>query len=259
MKDTDFNKICIFFDNSFQFGVHSSNGSKSRVWEVAAEPKCLPYLRAENWKGSNIFMRPLPKLSEYYMLVDDLDKIKVLEHMSRPGRMVIESSPCNYQVWIRTVNPLADAIKKELLLQFGSDPGAAPNKRWGRAPGFTNRKAKYARADGLYPFAKLCYLDFGSDEIALPEASVVTTQVVSCDASRKTASDSICRSDFETGDPSRTDIRFCMSLVRRGMSDCEIREILISERLNWEHHASPISRDKYIERTIKKARLWTKV
>ena len=258
MRDGDFARVSSFFTDSFQFGVHASDGPKSKVWEVAAEQKYLPYLRAENCKGNNIFMRPLIEASKFFLLVDDLNKTQVTAHINQPGRMVVETSPLNYQVWVRSANPLDDPIKKVLLVEFGSDPGAAPNKRWGRAVGFTNRKPKHKGVDGLYPFAKLVYFDCSSVVLNVPEQTPEMENVGLFGTPNGTpARGERCRSDFDTGDPSQTDFRYCMSLIRQGLSDSEIYDRILSERSDWQHHTG-VNRDKYLKRTIVKARLWTK-
>lgn len=259
MKESDFIKISAFFDNAFQFGVHSICETKSMVWEVPAEIKRLSYLRAQNCKGHNIYIRPLLEYTQFFLLVDDLNQEQVNKHNGEHGRLIIESSPRNYQVWIRCVNPISDDVKKLLLIQLQSDPGAAPNKRWGRAPGYTNRKSQYLMPSGLYPYAKLHYIDSRPVEMVLPEISPEATRTIAFDAAKKETGtqESFCREDYETGDPSRTDIRYCMALVRRGLADSEIIERLISERIDWRHHQGGNRLERYLVRTIERARSWT--
>lgn len=262
MQDAIFLKICKFFENTFEFGVHRDNGSESVVWRVVAEKNRLPYLRAENCKGNNIYMRPLPEITGYFLLVDDLAPEQLMEHREMPGRMIVETSPANYQVWIRTSNYLSDESKKNILLQLGSDPGAAPAKRWGRAPGFTNRKRKHRMMNGFYPYAKLHYMNSNAVEMEVPfdvvpsdsdeesyyDTSMITT-VVSAD---------ICRNDYEIGDDSRTDFRYCMALIKRGATDVKLKECLMAERGNWGNHKGGGKLKSYLDRTIRKARLFTK-
>lgn len=256
MRETDFNRIDGFFNGSFQFGVHAYSQLKSVVWGVLGEANSVPYLRSQNLKGHSIFIRPLPKITEYYMLVDDLDSEMVMCHYDKPGRLIVESSPRNFQVWIRSDAPLSDGIKKVLLQELQSDPGAAPAKRWGRAPGFTNRKPKHLMSNGLFPYAKLHYVDCRPAAIELPILSPMPETTAGRASLRRVAAAEILRSDYETGDESRTDIRFCLALMRRGLSDMEIRARLIEERPDWLSHQGGNRLEKYIERTLAKVREW---
>ena len=262
MKETDFCCIQKYFGDAFQFGVHGVNGEKSYVREVPAELGRIPYLCFRNCRGDNIFMRPLSVVSAHYMLVDDLGEVQAAEHIGKPGRLVVETSPRNYQTWIRTLNPIPDQVKKILLLQLGSDPGAAPKGRWGRSPGFTNRKLKYLGAgadEQQYPFAKLHFMDARPVEITLPTLPPDAERSAGrASSQRVSAVDEISRSDYEIGDESRTDIKYCMSLFRRGLSDVEIRARLIEERPDWGNHKGGNRLDSYLKRTIEKARLWTR-
>ena len=72
---------------------------------------------------------------------------------------VIETSPGNFQAWLKHTQPLPKELStqaaKRLAERFGADKGAADWRRFGRMPGFTNRKPKHQNALGLYPFARL--------------------------------------------------------------------------------------------------------
>jgi len=87
-----------------------------------------------------------PVNEEYYMLADDLNLRLLQQHHKnsdnswKNGRMVIETSPANYQVWIHSSRSLSIDEKSFWLEKMHSDPGATPLNRWGRMPGFRNRK-----------------------------------------------------------------------------------------------------------------------
>ncbi len=72
---------------------------------------------------------------------------------------VVETSPGSFQAWLRHTQPLSKELgtlaAKTLAEQFGADRGAADWRRFGRAPGFTNRKPQHRNPQGLYPFARL--------------------------------------------------------------------------------------------------------
>lgn len=262
MNESMFSKISEFFDYSFEFGVHRVDKIKSVVREVKAEDKFLRFLRAENCKGCDIYMRPAEENSGYFMLVDDLNVAQVREYQNKPGLMIVETSPANYQVWIHTAKLLSNKEKTLLLRQYGGDPNAAPNKRWGRAPGFTNRKPKRLKSDGLYPFARLHYIDYGFADIQVPDdmSQQLIGANVSRDASSVSCGDSrgISRKDYETGDPSRTDFRFAMALIKSGATKSEVRERLLVERIDWNNHSGGNRIEHYLSTTIDKAWRWTK-
>ena len=72
---------------------------------------------------------------------------------------VVETSPGSFQAWLRHTQPLSKELgtlaAKTLAKQFCADASAADWRRFGRAPGFTNRKPQHRKPQGLYPFARL--------------------------------------------------------------------------------------------------------
>lgn len=248
-------KLRSFF-GAFDWGVFDGRS----CWPVPGRTKNLGYVRAMNAQGKNIFIRPVQE--GRFMLADDLDKTRVLKHHSdgtnryRPGRMIVETSPGNYQVWIRADREMEPAEKSYWLNRMGSDPGAAPRNRWGRAPGFRNRKDRHRDATGGYPLAKLVWIDFEAPAIVppaplphLPRGGSVPLR-----AARKSAFLSVGRSDYETGDESRTDFRFALALARRGATDAEITARIEAERAEWGNHAGDNRRAAYLARTLRSVR-----
>ena len=156
-------KIGNYFKSRFSLAVLDETTGR---WPVSSSPKNIPYLKAENAGGRHILLKPDPVIQPYYFLADDLDiDLLIRHHQSgpdffKPGRMVIETSPGNYQVWIHSARPLNFAEKRYWLEKLHSDPGADPKNRWGRCPGFRNRKAKHRMASGQYPLAKLIWVDW---------------------------------------------------------------------------------------------------
>ncbi|KPA17276.1 hypothetical protein MHK_002505 [Candidatus Magnetomorum sp. HK-1] len=135
-------------------------------WCVEANSKNIKYLKAENAQGRHILMQPMPEILPYYLLVDDINWTIIKYHHCNPngtwkkGRMVVETSPGNYQVWIHSSNALSIDDKRYWLKVLCSDPGADPSNRWGRCPGFRNRKEKHRSSEGTYPLAKLIWIDW---------------------------------------------------------------------------------------------------
>ena len=107
----------------------------------------IAYLKAENARGRHIIIRP--ENQTCYLPADDLSWELILLHhcrkdgMWKPGRMVVETSPQNFQVWVHSIRPLSLVKKRYWLKKLLDDPGTYPNNRWGRCPGFRNCKDKY--------------------------------------------------------------------------------------------------------------------
>jgi hypothetical protein len=127
--------------------------------ETSAIMRMLPYLRYRNANGAHIYVRPTGESS--YTLLDDLTQA-TLAQLAGEGyspAAVVETSPGSFQAWLRHLQPLSKELgtlaAKTLAEQFRADGSAADWRRFGRAPGFTNRKPQHRNAQGLYPFACL--------------------------------------------------------------------------------------------------------
>src|SRR5207253_2647217 len=122
--------------------------------------RSVPWLCYQNRGGRNIYIRP--KGEHNLSLVDDL-KVRDIDTMKRSGfvpALVIETSPGNFQAWLKHDKPLprelGTAAARELARRFCGDLGAADWRHFGRATGLTNRKEKYRNPEtGLYPFVLL--------------------------------------------------------------------------------------------------------
>ncbi len=119
----------------------------------------LPYLKYRNANGAHIYTRPTGESP--YTLLDDLTPA-TLAQLAAEGygpAAVVETSPGSFQAWLRHSQPLPKELgtpaAKTLAAQFGADRSAADWRRFGRAPGFTNRKQQHRNVQGLYPFARL--------------------------------------------------------------------------------------------------------
>ena len=254
-----FRKIGDYFGSAWRLAVLDIEKGR---WIVDPAPERIGYLKAENANGRHILMQPID--DSRYLLADDLCWERICRqhrhsgNMWKPGRMVVETSPENYQVWIRCQRQLSLAEKRYWLKRMGSDPGADPNNRWGRCPGFRNRKNKHRSPSGQYPLARLIWIDWSTEaqipyailEAPVPDAlfSHQPQRVFVC---RK---NSICRSDYEKGGESETDFSYALALARRGYGEDEIRSRILSERTNWENHAGNRRIDLYLDRTIRRAK-----
>jgi hypothetical protein len=160
---TVFNKLNRFFCGKLHLAVLDMHRGR---WLIKPKISYIPYLKAENANGRHILIKPEESIESYYLLVDDLTwPIIKCHHLYpdgtwKPGRLVVETSPSNYQVWIHSVRSLSLDEKRFWLQKMHNDPGADPHNRFGRCPGFRNRKEKYRTSYGDYPLAKLIWIDW---------------------------------------------------------------------------------------------------
>lgn len=124
----------------------------------------LDWLKAQNRKGADIYIRPDPREGQNHglILVDDLSQgqlTKLTQDGFKPA-VITETSDMNYQAWIRLSNaplPAHTATEAGRLLakRYDGDPGSIDWMHYGRLAGFTNRKGEHTRKDGKQPFVKL--------------------------------------------------------------------------------------------------------
>jgi len=253
-----FEKLARYFQNHWRLAVLDMEKGR---WIVAPAIQNIGYLRAENANGRHILMQPAEP--SCYLLADDLSWSEISRRHHRrdgtwkPGRMVVETSPQNYQVWIHSRRPLSLTEKRYWLKRLISDPGADPNNRWGRCPGFRNRKDIHRNAYGHYPLSKLVWLDWVG-EARIPQTAL---ELNSKSFSRQPDRGGVCRfkkeirrSEYDRGNESATDFSYALALVRRGYAEDQIRHRLLSERKCWEHHQGNKRKDHYLRRTIQRAK-----
>lgn len=252
-------KIDKFFSGNWRLAVLDL--SKGR-WFVHTNPSTISYLKAENAKGRHILIQPSPDIEPFYLIADDLNReLLKKQHMEpdnswKPGRMVVETSPDNYQVWIHSYRKISVDEKKYWLKKLKSDPSASPGGRWGRCPGFRNRKEKYQTSSGHFPLAKLIWVDWAKKahipamkiekEKHRPGKSISPVY-------RSAAFHSLCRSHYEKGNESVTDFSYALALARRGAPAEYIENQIRLERQVWLHHIGDKRINDYLKRTVKKA------
>ena len=242
-------KLNRFFVSNLRLAVLDEAAGR---WPVSVFPSNLAYLKSQNANGKHILIKPTEKIDPFFMLADDLNSGLLNRHHRyksgwKPGRMVVETSPGNFQVWIHSSRYLSLKEKRYWLRKLHSDPGADPKNRWGRCPGFRNRKIKHKDHSGGYPLARLIWIDWKNPAI-IPAFSPPPLVGGVC---RKKE---LSRSDYERGNESATDFAYVLALVRTGHSDNQIRIQLLSERNNWRNHCGDQRISKYLNRTILKAR-----
>jgi hypothetical protein len=263
--DAVIKKISNYF-GSWELGLY--NEDKGAVMKLPGELGQVKMARAKNVTGEHVFLRPIQEHEERFVLLDDLDWSRVqADHWRagawKPGRLCVETSPRNFQVWVHFDRPVALEDKREMCRVFGSDPGADPRGRWGRCPGFRNVKLKYRNEGGEYPLSKLVWVDW-RNQVDLSawlnwpkrQAKVKTMTVQPQNQFSKNQIPSrgreIHRADYESGDESVTDFKYVLALLRRGEHEAVARRRLQEERADWTNHRGSI--EKYLDRTIMRAR-----
>ncbi len=130
-----------------------------RNWTREQILEHLPWLKRENARGADIFIRPDDMR---WILVDDVSK-QDIDRMKREGvppSVVVETSLNNHQAWVRfpdqpTSERVATSIARALARRFNGDPYSADWRHMGRLAGFTNRKEEHKKRDGHHPFVLL--------------------------------------------------------------------------------------------------------
>ncbi len=177
----------------------------------------------------------------------------------KPGRMVVETSPENFQVWIHAHRHLSLEEKRYWLKKMRSDPGADPCNRWGRCPGFRNRKNKYRTNNGLYPLARLIWADW-IHTVHIPAPPFIQVRGEAVTFSHLPLEGGVChrpvlpRHYYDRGDESATDFAFAMALFRRGMDEDDVKRQLLEQRDEWKNHSGPRRKEAYLHRTLCRAK-----
>jgi hypothetical protein len=254
-------KLRRFFSSACQLAVLDMAAGKR--WIVDSTSRNILYLKAENVRDRHILIQPVEQ--DTYLMADDITPELLLRHHKlsngtwKPGRMVVETSPDNFQVWIHAHRPLPLEEKRYWLKIMKSDPGADPCNRWGRCPGFRNRKEKYRDTSDHYPLAKLVWVDW-KQTAHVPTPILASAQHKTLPLSHLPLEGGVCRlqnisrSSYNRNDESATDFAYAMALFRRGMHENDVRCMLLEHRDDWKNHSRPRQKEAYLNRTLYKAR-----
>jgi hypothetical protein len=255
---TIFEKLNRYFQANWHLAVLDL---KKGLWTIEPKPAVIPYLKAENAKGRHILIQP--KDPSTYILADDLSHRLLSAHHKhpdgsfKPGRMVVETSAHNFQVWIHSQHPVTLDQKRFLLHKLKSDPGADPNNRFGRCPGFRNRKEKYQTPQGFFPLAKLIWIDW-KHQTLIPAcfypSQITQPSSLSLLPLLGGVCQSLSRDRYQKENDSQTDFAYTLALIRKGFSDEQIRSRILTERSCWNHHQGDKKQMQYLNRTILRAR-----
>src|SRR5882762_11518025 len=146
----------------FEIGLFDPNSRRQmlpRVWDRHTLLRSISWLRLKNGRGRNIYVRPSGE--HRLTLLDDIGWRTVgrLKEEGFEPAVIVETSPGNFQAWLNhgAVLPkeLSTFVARVLARRFLGDPASADWRHYGRLAGFTNRKEKYRKENGLYPFVLL--------------------------------------------------------------------------------------------------------
>ena len=237
--------------------------------------RMLPYLERRNAHGAHIYGRPTGESP--YTLLDDagsttLDRL-IAESFSPAA--VVETSPGNFQAWLRHRQPLPKepgALAAQMLAErFGTDRNAADWRRFGRLPGFTNRKPQHRDTRGVFPFVLLH--EHGGEPFASAENFHVQLLTRHARIAQERAALRVrfpkgtgqthgTRSlpQFRSlpryaGRPAAADMAFSVAAYASGWPEQDIAAALARDYLSRD--TSPSRRAAYIRRTLTKALRWS--
>ena len=130
----------------FELGIKSDKGMLLRQWSRDEILKNLLWLRRQNARGADIYIRPDRGAGHDLVLVDDLSEDSV-QRMRADGlapAAVLETSANNFQVWLRLPNAQEPNLRREaariLADRYGGDLASADAVHFSRLAGFTNQK-----------------------------------------------------------------------------------------------------------------------
>lgn len=142
----------------FEVGIREAKTGQmmNREWSRAEVEQSAAWLKRMNAKGNDVYIRPAGEHG--LVLVDDLtaDKISSMAKDGFPSAAAIETSPGNYQAWVKLSDKPLSAETRRIAAQglakhYGGDMNSADSKHYGRLAGFTNQKPQHTR-DGRQPY-----------------------------------------------------------------------------------------------------------
>jgi hypothetical protein len=262
----------------FEVGLFDPNSRRQmlpRVWDRDTLLRSIPWLRLKNGRGRNIYIRPCGE--HRLTLLDDIGWRTVgrLKEEGFEPAVIVETSPGNFQAWLNhgEVLPkeLSTFIARLLTRRFLGDPASADWRHYGRLAGFTNRKEKYRKENGLYPFVLLheasgrtyrraseflSEVEAMFDEAKKRRMSVVHSPDVEHPQSSLKSIEDFRRRSIYGGDQTRSDLAYAIYALAHGVPESALREQLASRDLS--HKGNQKRQQEYLDRTVLKARLRVK-
>ena len=264
--------------SAFEVGLFDPTATQGvmlpRVWDLDTLLRSVSWLRLKNSQGRNIYIRP--RGEHAFSLIDDasLQTVELLKSEGFAPAVVLETSPRNFQAWLchGQILPkhLSTFAARMLASRFGGDPASADWRHYGRLAGFTNRKDKYRRKDGTFPYVRLHEATGAVYSKAVAFVAEVRTQYESEQSEPRPPvyfrRQSLFRSNLKSikdfrakpnyaGDHTRTDLAYAVYALAHGIAECEVRTAVASRDLT--HKGNMKRQEQYINRTIRKA--WERI
>jgi hypothetical protein len=245
----------------------------TRIWDLDSIVKSVHWLSLQNSRGRNIYIRP--RGEHHLSLVDDLtwSAVRQMKESGFQPAVLIETSPGNFQAWLNhgRVLPkeLSSAVAKRLAERFEGDVKAAAWRQYGRLAGFTNRKDKHRRPNGLFPFVRLIEVSgrvyekaerfVASVEDELNKAKAVSAAKRLGFLSKRSSTPQQHLKGIEDfrqnpqygGDGSRSDLAYAVYALSHGVPEDDVRQAIASRDLTKKGTA--LRQRQYIDRTVVKA------
>ena len=259
----------------FEIGLFDPNNRRQmlpRVWDRDTLLRSISWLRLKNGRGRNIYIRPSGE--HRLTLLDDIGWRTVgrLKEEGFEPAVIVETSPGNFQAWLNHGEVLpkefSTFVARVLARRFLGDPASADWRHYGRLAGFTNRKEKYRKENGLYPFVLLHEatgrryrraLEFlreteemFSDAKERHMSVVHSAEVGASQTHLKTIEDFRRRSIYG-GDQTRSDLAYAIYALAHSVPEATLREQLASRDLS--HKGNQKRQQEYLDRTVLKARI----
>jgi len=268
-------QACAMKASTFEVGLFDPTAAHGamlpRVWDLDTLLRSVSWLRLKNLEGRNIYIRPSGEHA--LSLIDDVS-LRAVERLKSEGfapSVILETSPGNFQAWLchGQILPkhLSTFAARLLASRFGGDPASADWRHYGRLAGFTNRKDKYRRKDGTFPYVRL----HEATGTVYSKAVVFLAEVRTLYESEQTNPPppvslryrSLCRSNLKSiedfrakpiydGDQTRVDLAYAVYALAHGVPENTARDALTSRDLS--HKGDTKRQQDYIDRTIRKAR-----
>lgn len=267
----------------FDIGIRDGKSGQMliRTWSAEETLKAVPWLKRENAKGADIYIRPAGEQNQGVILLDDLTRgaVERLKRDQLTPAAVIETSPDNFQAWIRlSQRPLAPVVAtaaaKRLAQEYGSDPNSADWRHFGRLAGFTNRKPIHQDERGRSPYVLAHECSGQAAEQGPPRVQQAHEQVRQAELhhaqktrleAARTASERVYRHDplgeyqrqlkrllahyGPSADLSRIDWMICKDMVLKGYNAQDLSQAL--SQASPELPARKLGHEQdYVERTI---------
>jgi hypothetical protein len=257
----------------FEIGLFDSAGRRPllpRVWDRDTLLRSIAWLHLKNGAGRNIYIRPAGEHG--LTLLDDIGwrTVARLKEEGFEPAVLVETSPGNFQAWLHhgciLPKDLSTLAARVLARRFSGNRAFADWRHYGRLAGFTNRKEKYRKENGLYPFVLLheasgrtyrrtseflgkvekIFRESQSNERPLNSSS----RVGQTHSSLKTLDD-FRRRPIYGGDQNRSDLAYAVYALAHGIQESEVRWEIAARDL--QHKGEAQRQQDYLDRTLQKA------